>query len=161
MAERERSGGATDRHYELLDQNFGGSRFQERGVGVPAARRFADRAYVDDAGRTDLPIEGDVAAAADDDVRDLVAEQALDFLVAHVVADRLGRVVRRAVHDEELTPGFDGDTQRPRQFGEAHQDELAELSLRRAQPFEAPALVVGRGAQVVGVDRREGLVADP
>jgi hypothetical protein len=97
--------------------------------GVTAAGRLPDRADADDADVRHGAVEGDVAAAADDQVARLVPEQGQDLVVVHVVRERLQRISGAAVDHEQGVTGLDRQPGEGRELAEAGDDQIAELEL--------------------------------
>lgn len=127
---------------------------------VEAVGCLADGAHVDDASASYGAIEGDVTAAADDDVGWVVAQEDGDFLVVELVGERLEGIAGRAVDELEMPRAFDRDAHGGRELGQPRQDEVAQLGPRLLQAPEPRSLEVAPCIEPVRIHRGQGAIAE-
>lgn len=122
------------------------------------ARRLADRPKADHADAADKALKSDVRAAAEDDIRRVVAEERADLFVGHIVGDWLERIGRGPMDEDDLAAVLKGEPEGGREAGEALEDDIAELGSDLGEPVEARALVRAEvsAASVDAVDIERG-----
>ena len=165
---RSRSRGLAERDDDLLDDDleavFSLADLEQSRVGMGRAgagrRGLAHRSDVDDPHAGDGAIEGHVGAPTDDEIGGIVAEERGDLLVAHVVRERLERIGRRAVDEDELAAVVEREAVGGGQAGEAGEDQLAELGSNGGEAVEPRLLVIAARVNVAEVERGEGPIAD-
>lgn len=144
----------------MLDLQLHAAHGDQRVVGVGSFRRSAYRADADDGDAVQMPLKRHMAAAADHYIGRIAAKASEHFFVAHVVADLLVGILRRAVHHQHLGAIRQRDAQALVEPAQALEDELAEGALGRGEVVGAAALCRRVCLQRLRVDPYQGGVAD-
>ena len=97
-------------------------------TGPLATRSLANRSEIYNSYARNHPIEGHMRAAANDNIRGIVAEQRQNFVVRHVVRDAFEGIGGRTMHHDELTSAIERHPERLRQSCDLAKNEITELA---------------------------------